>query len=112
MDLNDYPELPLMAYGKMREVHSIEARLGRPAYGRRVVFRSNQTATLLSLARLGHAAAVLPRLAVPSPHPGLHTLALARVNPRIVGVAWPGNRALSDPAAGFVRALEQVTDAY
>jgi molybdate transport repressor ModE-like protein len=108
VDLSDYPELPLMSYGKMRAVHSIEARLGRPVYGRRVVFRSNHTTTLLALARLGHAAAVLPRLAVPTPQPGLRILELERVSPRIVGVAWPDNRPLSDPASGFVRALEQV----
>lgn len=45
VDLNDYPELPLMSYGKMREVHAIETRLGRPVYGSRVVFRSNHTST-------------------------------------------------------------------
>jgi molybdate transport repressor ModE-like protein len=110
VDLGDYPELPLMSYGKMRAVHSIEARLGRPVYGSRVVFRSNHTSTLLALARLGHAAAVLPRLAVPSPQPGLVILQLERVSPRIIGVAWPGNRPLSDPASGFVRALELVAD--
>ncbi len=112
VDLGDYPELPLMSYGKMRDVHSMETRLGRPVYGNRVVFRSNHTSTLLSLVRLGHAAAVVPRLAVRAPHPGLKVLDLERVSPRIIGIAWPGNRPLSDPASGFVRALELAADGY
>nr|WP_269327290.1 LysR family transcriptional regulator [Kineosporia mesophila] len=112
VDLSDYPELPLMSYGKMRDVHAIETRLGRPVYGSRVVFRSNHTSTLLSLVRLGHAAAVLPRLAVRPPQPGLRVLELERVNPRIVGVAWPTSRPLSDPASGFVQALGQAADDY
>ena len=112
VDLSDYPELPLMSYGRMREVHSIEARLGRPLYGSRVVFRSNYTTTLLSLTRLGHAAAVVPRLAVSAPAPGLRVLGLERVGPRIIGLAWAGNRPLSEPASGFVRALEEAAAAY
>jgi molybdate transport repressor ModE-like protein len=112
VDLSDYPELPLMSYGQLREVHSMEARLGRPVYGSRVVFRSNHTSTLLSLTRLGHAAAVVPRLAVQAPPPGLRILELERVSPRIIGLAWSAARPLSEPASGFVRALETAAEVY
>lgn len=112
VDPGEYPQLPLMGYGRMREVHSVEARLGSPVFGDRVVFRSNHTSTLLSLVRSGHAAAILPRLAVRPPHPGLRVLELQRVSPRIIGVAWPGGRPLSGPAAGFVQALATAADGF
>ncbi len=108
VDLDDYPEVPLVGFGAMREVHAIENRLGRPAYSNRIVFRSNQNSTLLSLVRRGHVAAVLPRLAVLPAPAGLAILPLRRVSPRIVGMAWHRHRPLSEPASGFVRALEQV----
>ncbi|MFY0407108.1 LysR family transcriptional regulator [Solicola sp. PLA-1-18] len=111
VDLDDYPELPLVGYGEMRAVHSIEARLGRPSYGSRIVFRSNQNSTIVSLVQRGHVAAVLPRLSVVPLPPGLRTVELRRVSPRVVGLAWHRHRPVSEAAAGFIRAVEEVVEA-
>ena len=49
-------------------MHSIEARLGRPAYRGQVTFRSNHNTPLLRLAAQGYAAAVLPAMALDLDH--------------------------------------------
>jgi molybdate transport repressor ModE-like protein len=108
IDLDDHPDLPLMSYADLRAPHSMEARLGRPAYRSRVVFRSNHNATLLGLAAQGYAGAVTSRLGLDPSREDLHVRELAMVNPRIVGIAWRQNRDLSEPASAFVSAARAV----
>ncbi|MBW0102339.1 LysR family transcriptional regulator [Pseudonocardia sp. KRD291] len=113
VDLDDHPDLPLMAYAGMRPVHAIESRLGRPGLRDRVVFRSNHNSTLLGLAAQGYAAAVIPWLGVDHARAGIRIHGLSRVGPRVVGIAWrglpgrdPAARPLDDAAQGFVDAAE------
>lgn len=106
--LDDHPDARLMTYADLRPVHSMVSRLGRPGYADRVVFRSNQTATLLSLAAQGHGVAFVPRLAVNRSPPGIRVIELAKVSPRIIGIAWHRNQPLSEAATAFVRAAEVV----
>ncbi|MEV0494461.1 LysR family transcriptional regulator [Streptomyces atratus] len=102
IDLDENTDLPLMSYGELRSAHTIETRLGRPAYRDRVVFRSNHNSTLLSLAAQGYAAAVMPWLGIDHSRDDLCVRQLAKVSPRIVGIAWHRNRPLSDAASGFI----------
>jgi molybdate transport repressor ModE-like protein len=106
--LDDHPDLPLITYGPMRSAHAIEARLGSPGYRGQITFRSNHNTTLLRLAAQGHAAAVVPAMAVDPDRRGIVARPLDRVSPRIVGIAWHQDRPLSAAATGFIRAAEQV----
>lgn len=106
--LEDHPDVALTTYADLRPAHSMESRLGRPSYADRVVFRSNSTATLLSLAAQNYGVAFVPRMAVDPYIPGIRVLELARVSPRMIGIAWHRNRPLSDAAAGFIQAAEAV----
>lgn len=108
VDLDQHPDLPLMAYARMRPVHAIESRLGRPGYRDRVVFRSNHNSTLLGLAAQGHAAAVIPWLGVDHARAGIRIHRLSKVSPRVLGIAWLATRPLGDAAQGFVEASEAV----
>lgn len=67
-----------------------------------MVFRSNHNSTLLSLAAQGYAAAVMPWLGIDHSRDDLCVRQLAKVSPRIVGIAWHRNRPLSDAASGFI----------
>jgi DNA-binding transcriptional LysR family regulator len=53
--------VPLITYAQMREVHSIENRLGRPQLRHQIVFRSHDNATILGLAAAGVGAAIISR---------------------------------------------------
>jgi len=108
INITDLPELPLIAYGKMRDEHQIESRLGRPNLSRQVIFRSNHNGTILGLAAEGYGAAVLPWLSVDPNRPGIAMLPLARINPRQVGIAWHSRRQQSDAAEAFVAIALQV----
>ena len=109
VDLDDHPDLPLMAYARMRPVHATETRLGRPAYADRVVFRSNHHATLLGLAAQGYAAAVIPRSGMDHAPAGVRVHDLTGVVPRVLGIAWPDARPLDAAARGFVEAARDVS---
>jgi molybdate transport repressor ModE-like protein len=108
ISLDDHPGLPLITYGPLRSAHSVETRLGSPGYRGQITFRSNHNTTLLSLAAQGYAAAVLPTMALDPDRRGIVARPLARVNPRIVGIAWHRDRPLSAAATGFILAAERV----
>jgi DNA-binding transcriptional LysR family regulator len=92
LTLADLAGVPLVTYAQMREVHSIEHRLGQPALTQQIIFRSNDNGTILGLAAEGVGAAVISWLSVDPQRAGLRTMALAGVNPRIVGIAWHADR--------------------
>ncbi|MFE6888269.1 LysR family transcriptional regulator [Streptomyces sp. NPDC057694] len=106
--LDDYPDVALTTYADLRPVHSMESRLGRPGYADRVVFRSNSTATLLSLAAQNYGVAFVPRMALGPCTTGIRVLEPARVSPRVIGIAWHRHRPLSDAAAAFIEAAAAV----
>lgn len=103
LPLRDLTGLPLITYAQMREVHSVENRLGRPGLQRQIVFRSNDNATIMGLAAAGVGAAIVSWLSVDPHHPGIHARRLSRVSPRIVGIAWHSNRYRLPAASAFVR---------
>ena len=94
--------VPLITYAQMREVHSIENRLGRPQLRDQIAFRSHDNATILGLAAAGVGAAIISWLSVDPHRPGLRLKRLAKVSPRIVGIAWHRDR-YRIPAGGRVR---------
>ena len=91
----------------MREVHSIENRLGRPELSKQVAFRSNDNGTILGLAPEGVGAAVISWMSVDPFRPGVRVRALAGVGPRIVGIAWHRDRYRLPAADAFVRLAQQ-----
>ena len=106
--LRQLANLPLITYAQMREVHSIENRLGRPELTKQIVFRSNDNGTILGLAAEGVGAAVVSWLSVDPYREGVRTLALSGVSPRIVGIAWHSEREPIAAAGAFVELAQGV----
>jgi DNA-binding transcriptional LysR family regulator len=104
--LSELDGVPLVTYAQMREVHSIENRLGRPELRDQIVFRSNDNGTILGLAAEGVGAAVISWLSVNQLPDGVHTRALEGVSPRIVGIAWHRDRYRIPASEAFVRLAE------
>lgn len=107
--IGDLADLPLVTYAQMREVHSIENRFGRPDLADRIAFRSNDNGTILGLAAEGVGAAVISWLSVDPFRTGVRTMALAGVDPRVVGIAWHRDRYRLPAADSFVRLAQQET---
>jgi DNA-binding transcriptional LysR family regulator len=110
LSLRDLTGLPLITYAQMREVHSVENRLGRPELGRQIAFRSNDNATILGLAAEGLGAAIISWLSVDPYRPGIHVRLLPRVSPRIVGIAWHRDRYRLPAASAFVRLAQDAAE--
>ncbi|MEO6822776.1 MAG: LysR family transcriptional regulator [Candidatus Nanopelagicales bacterium] len=106
--LRQLTNVPLVTYAQMREVHSIENRLGRPELTKQIVFRSNDNGTILCLAAEGVGAAVVSWLSVDPYREGVRTLALSGVSPRIVGIAWHSEREPIAAAEAFVQLAQAV----
>ena len=102
--------MPLITYAQMREVHSIENRLGRPQLRHQIAFRSNDNATILGLAAAGIGAAIVSWLSVDPHHPGLRLKRLAKVSPRIVGIAWHRDRYRIPAADAFIRLTQAAAE--
>ncbi len=105
--LRELADLPLVTYAQMREVHSIENRLGRPELTEQIVFRSNDNGTIVGLAAEGVGAAVISWLSVDRFRTGVRIRALRGVSPRIVGIAWHRDRYRIPAADAFVRMAQQ-----
>jgi DNA-binding transcriptional LysR family regulator len=102
--------VPLITYAQMREVHSIENRLGRPQLRQQIAFRSHDNATILGLAAAGVGAALISWLSVDPHRPGLRLKRLARVSPRIVGIAWHRDRYRIPAADAFIRLTQAAAE--
>ncbi len=85
----------------MRTVHAVENRLGRPGLADQVVLRSHDNGTILALAAEGVGAAVVSWLSVDEHRPGIRLLPLRGVAPRVVGLAWHGDRPALPAAEAF-----------
>jgi DNA-binding transcriptional LysR family regulator len=105
--VDDLDGLALVTYAQMREVHSIENRLGRPDLSDKIVIRSNDNGTILGLAAEGVGAAVISWLSVDPDRSGIRTRVLAGVAPRIVGIAWHRDRYRLPAADAFIRLAQQ-----
>jgi DNA-binding transcriptional LysR family regulator len=86
----------------MRDVHSLENRLGRPELRRQIVFRSNDNATILGLAAAGVGAAIISWLPADPYRTDISIRPLSRVSPRIVGIAWHRDRYRIPAADAFI----------
>jgi DNA-binding transcriptional LysR family regulator len=104
--LADVARLPLIAYDRVRDVTRPEAHLrGTP----RVVFRSNDDATIHGLVAAGVGAALLPQLSVDRGHPGVRAVEIgAGLPPRVIGLAWHRDRDLLPAAREFVATTQSV----
>jgi DNA-binding transcriptional LysR family regulator len=102
--------VPLITYAEMREVHSIENRIGRPQLRHQIAFRSHDNATILGLAAAGVGAALISWLSVDPHRPGLRLKRLAKVSPRIVGIAWHRDRYRIPAAGAFIRLTQRAAE--
>jgi DNA-binding transcriptional LysR family regulator len=110
VSLRHLGDRPLITYAQMREVHAIENRLGRPQLRRQIVFRSNDNATILGLAAHGVGVAIVSWLSVDPHHPGIRVRRLAKVSPRIVGIAWHRDRYLIPAAQTFIQLTQTAAE--
>jgi len=108
--LSELDGVPLVTYAQMRDVHSIENRLGRPELRQQIVLRSNDNGTILGLAAEGVGVAVISWLSVNQLPDGVRTRALEGVPARIVGIAWHRDRYRIPASEAFVRLAEQEAD--
>jgi DNA-binding transcriptional LysR family regulator len=107
--LRDIARMPLIGYGPVRPELRPEARLPELP---RVVFRSNDDATIHGLVAAGVGSALLPRLSVDAGYPGVRAIPLGtRLPPRRIGLAWHRDRELPPAAAEFVAASAAVARA-
>lgn len=106
--LDELATMPLISHAKMRDVHLIEHRLGRPLLGEHIVFRSNDNATVLGMVAEEVGAAVIPWLAVDPDRHGLHLRRIADVSPRKIGIAWHRDRYPLPTATAFSRLAREV----
>lgn len=104
---SDLAGLSLITYAGMREVHSIESRLGRPELTEQIMFRSNDNGTIMGLVAEGLGTAVISWLSVNPFRAGVRTVPLAGISPRIVGIAWHRDRYRIPAADAFVRVSQQ-----
>jgi len=106
MQLDRVSDLPLIAYGKLRGIHDIAARLGRPSLNDQVIFRSNDNGTIMGMVAEGLGAAVMPRLSVDANQSGFRMVDLDRVSPRIIGIAWHRGRRITPVMQSFISAAQ------
>ena len=95
--------LPIITYSRMREVHSVEHRLGRPEIADQILLRSEDNGTLLGLAAEGVGVAVVSWLSVDPFRTDVRVIPLAEVAPRVVGLAWHRDRYRIPASEEFIR---------
>ncbi|TWP35807.1 LysR family transcriptional regulator [Leekyejoonella antrihumi] len=100
--------IPLVTYGRMRDVHAIEHRLGRPALAAQILFRSNDNGTIIGLVAEGVGTAVVSWLSVDPARDDVRTVLIDGIPPRIVGIAWHRDRYHLPAAESFIRVAQQV----
>jgi DNA-binding transcriptional LysR family regulator len=98
---------PLVTYARMRDVHAVESRLGRPELASQILLRSNDNGTILGLVAVGVGSAVISWLSVDPFRTGVRTVPLAGVAPRVVGLAWHRDRYRIPAGEAFVRVAQQ-----
>lgn len=103
----DLVGLPLVTYARMRDVHAVESRLGRPELADQILLRSNDNGTILGLVAEGVGSAIISWLSVDPFRTGVRTVPLAGVSPRVVGLAWHRDRYRIPAAEAFVRVAQQ-----
>ena len=101
---------PLVTYARMRDVHSIETRLGHPELAEQIRFRSHDNGTILGLVAEGLGTAVISWLSVDPFRTGVRVVPLTGVSPRTVGIAWHRDRYRIPAADAFVRLAQREAD--
>jgi molybdate transport repressor ModE-like protein len=102
--LDDIARLPLILYRTCRSTQAMNEHFERCGYELEVVFRSDDNAAMKEMVRVGMGAAVLPSLWLElGGNDGLELVPLGDlVPPRVIGLAWRGDRTLSAAQQAFV----------
>lgn len=100
---HDLDDRALITYARMREVHAVENRLGRPELADQVRFRSQDNGTMIGMVVEGLGSAVISWLSVDTSRAGVRVVPLTGVPPRVVGLAWHKDRYRTPAAEAFVR---------
>jgi len=104
---SDLDGVPLVTYGRMRDVHSIEQRLGRPELADQILIRSHDNGTIIGLVAEGVGTAVVSWLSVDPARADVRTVPIDGIPPRIVGIAWHRDRYHLPAARSFVRVARE-----
>jgi len=103
--LQELVELPLISFRTCRNQQRIEAYLHSRGVELNLVFRSDDNMTVQAMVAAGQGMALVPRLSMLPPGPGMTLIDLnLRLPPRMIGIVWHGDRFLSSPAAAFIQA--------
>jgi DNA-binding transcriptional LysR family regulator len=106
--LREVADLPLIGFRQCRSINQVETHFRDSGLQPRVVFRSDDNATIQGLAAAGVGSALVPLLTVELGQEGTSVLALAEVPPRRIGIAWHRDRYRSPALCAFVEAAKGV----
>lgn len=107
LDPRELTGRPLATYGRMRDVHAIEHRLGHPELARQIRYRSNDNATIVGLAAEHICTGVVAWLSVDPSRSDVRAIPLRGVPPRTIGIAWHRDRYRAAAREAFVRIAQQ-----
>lgn len=106
--LREVAGMPLIGNRQCRSIHGVETRFRDAGLEPRIVFRSDDNGTIQGLVAAGVGAALVPLLTVDTSHEDTVVLGLADVPPRLIGIAWHGDRYRSPAARAFVELAREV----
>lgn len=105
--LDDLVDQPLIGFHPSRTGHLVEESLAAHGLTPRIVFRSDDNATVQGLVASGFGLALLPALAVDPNHPDIAFFPID-LPPRTIVIAWHADRVRSPAAAAFVTMAAEV----
>lgn len=107
--LREISEFPLIGYRTCRTSRLVEERLRLAGREPRVVMRSDDNGTVQGLVAAGVGIALAPRLTIDESDESVRVVDLGdRLPPRLLGIAWHGDRRRTAAAAAFVELAQEV----
>jgi molybdate transport repressor ModE-like protein len=106
----EWAGLDLIGFCRGRLITAAEERIRRLGVEPRIVFRTDDNATMQRLVAAGFGAALAPRLTVDEADPAIRVVPLDGFPSRLIGLAWHRDRLRSAALTGFVERARAVCD--
>jgi DNA-binding transcriptional LysR family regulator len=107
--LAEIAEQKLIGFRQCRSVQRIENHLAARGYHPEIAFRSDDNGTIQGLVAAGVGVALVPELTVEPRDERIAVLEVGgKLPPRIIGIAWHGERYVSPAAEAFVQAAREL----
>jgi molybdate transport repressor ModE-like protein len=103
--LREVAELDLIGHKHCRSLVQLEGQFRRPL---RFVFRSDHNQTVQALVASGVGCALVPRLTVDALDETTQLIELAKLSPRVIGLAWHRDRYRMPAADAFIETAQAV----